>query len=183
MIKRKEQREVFTELLPLLKQRVVMITASDIGEGLLRVNVIPRKLAGDSDQSQALTTPLSITGSAEELDRELPGQLLSFTESLVKTGSNLAELKTQHAAAVKAVEAENMKRLGEKKKGGGSKTQIAPPAPTVTSDFKDGRPLFGSKAVPAANECRSLFDGPTETADEVGGPSADIPSNCSAAGG
>ena len=113
---------MFTELLPLLKQRVLMITVSDVGDGLLRVNVIPRKLDADSDQSQALTTPLSITGSAEELDRELPGQLLTFTESVVKTGSNLAELKTQHAAAVKAVEAENKKRLDEKKKGSGSKT-------------------------------------------------------------
>src|SRR5437016_10634300 len=99
-----------------------MITVSDVGDGLLRVNVIPRKLEGDSDQSQALTTPLSITGSAEELDRELPRQLLSFTESLVKTGSNLAELRTQHAAAVRAVEAENKKRLDEKKKGKGSET-------------------------------------------------------------
>ena len=174
---------MFTELLPLLKQRVLMITVSDVGDGLLRVNVIPRKLDADSDQSQALTTPLSITGSAEELDRELPGQLLSFTESVVKTGSNLEELKTQHAAAVKAIDAENKKRLDEKKKGSGSKTQSAPPAPTVTSEFKDGKPLFGSKPAPAANECRSLFDAPTETADEVGGPSADIPSNCSAAGG
>ena len=144
---------------------------------------MPDVLFGDSDQSQALTTPLSITGSAEELDRELPRQLLSFTESLVKTGSNLAELRTQHAAAVRAVEAENKKRLDEKKKGNGSKTQMAPPAPTVTSDFRDGKPLFGNKVAPAANECRSLFDGPTEMADEVGGLSTDIPSNCSAAGG
>jgi PRTRC genetic system protein E len=174
---------VFTELLPLLRQRVLMITVSDVGDGLLRVNVIPRKLDADSDQSQALTAPLSITGSAQELDRELPGQLMTFSESVVKTGSNLAELRTQHAAAMKAVEAENKKRLDEKKKGSGSKTQSAPPAPTVTSDFKDGKPLFGSKAAPAANECRSLFDGPTETADEVGRPSANIPSNCSAAGG
>ena len=174
---------MFTELLPLLKQRVLMITVSDVGDGLLRVNVIPRKLDTDSDQSRALTTPLSVTGSAEELDRELPGQLLTFTESVVKTGSNLEELKTQHAAAVKAIDAENKKRLDEKKKGSGGKTQSAPPAPTVTTDFKDGKPLFGSKAAPAANECRSLFDGPTETADEVGDPSSDIPSNCSGAGG
>ena len=41
---------MFTELLPLLKQRVVMITVSDVGDGLLRVNVIPRKLDADSDQ-------------------------------------------------------------------------------------------------------------------------------------
>jgi PRTRC genetic system protein E len=174
---------VFTELLPLLKQRVLMITVSDVGGGLLRVNIIPRKLDADSDQSQALTTPLSISGSAEELDRELPGQLLTFTESVVKTGSNLAELRSQHSAAVKAVEAENKKRLDEKKKGSGSKAQIAPPAPTVTSDFMDEKPIFGSKPAPAANECRSLFDGPTEMADEVGVPGADTRSNCSAEGG
>jgi len=174
---------VFTELLPLLKQRLLMITVSDVGDGLLRVNVIPRKLDADSDQSQALTTPLSITGGAEELDRELPGQLLSFAESLLKTGSNLAEVRTQHAADVKAVEAENKKRLDEKKKGPGGKTPSAPPAPTATSDFKDGKPLFGGKPAPAANECRSLFDVPTEAADEVGGPRADTPSNCAAVGG
>ena len=57
----------------------------------VELHLLPRKLDVDSDQSQALTTPLSITGCAEELDRELPGQLLSFTESVVKTGSNLEE--------------------------------------------------------------------------------------------
>jgi PRTRC genetic system protein E len=172
---------VFTELLPLLKQRVLMITVSDVGDGLLRVNVIPRKLDTDSDQSQALTTPLSITASAEELDRELPGQLLTFTESVVKTGSNLEELKTQHAAAVKAIDAENKKRLDEKKKGGGNKTPTAPPVPTEAPEFRNGKPLFGRTA-PAAIECRSLFDAPTEPADEVGRPSENTQPDCSPAG-
>src|SRR3984893_17764735 len=115
---------VFTELMPLLRQRAVMITISDVGQGLLRVNIIPRKLVvdGSSDGNTALTTPLSITGKAEELDRELPGQLATFTESIARTGSNLDELKTQHAAAVKALEAENKKKLDDKKKGNGSKT-------------------------------------------------------------
>jgi PRTRC genetic system protein E len=176
---------MFMELLPLLKQRVVMITVSDAGDGVLRVNVIPRKLDGDADQNPALTTPLSITGSAEELDRELPGQLASFTESVVKTGSNLGELRTQHAAAVKAVEAENKKKLDEKKKGSGAKTASASPAPSVTPGFKDGRPLFGSKPAPGSSECRSLFDAPTETAegDEAGEPSGGDSPNCSMAKG
>lgn len=175
---------MFTELAPLLKQRLVMITVSDVGDGLLRVNVIPRKLDADSDRNQALTTPLSITGSAEELDRELPAQLASFTEAVVKTGSNLEELKTQHDAAVKAVEAENKKKLDEKKKGSGAKTASASPTPSVTPEFKDGKPVFGSKPAPVAGECRNLFDAPTETAeaDEVGGPTGDAPSNGSAAG-
>jgi len=160
---------VFTELMPLLKQRVVMITISDIGEGLLRVNVIPRKLDGSSDENGALTAPLSITGKADELDRELPGQLASFTESVMKTGSNLDELKIQHAAAVKAVEAENKKKIDDKKKGNGPKTGSAPPpAPAPTAEFKDGKPVFGTKASQVPLENGSLFDLSTST--DAGGP-------------
>ena len=155
---------MFTELMPLLKQRVVMITISDVGEGLLRVNVIPRKLEGSADENGALTVPLSITGKAEELDRELPGQLTSFTESVTKTGSNIDELRTQHAAAVKAVEAENKKKIDDKKKGNGSKMANTPPAsPAPTADFKDGKPVFGTKTPPMPVENGSLFDTPTST--------------------
>jgi PRTRC genetic system protein E len=164
-----EIKTVFTELMPLLKQRVVMITISDIGEGLLRVNVIPRKLDGSSDENGALTAPLSITGKADELDRELPGQLASFTESVTKTGSNLDELKIQHAAAVKAVEAENKKKIDDKKKGNGPKTGSAPPpAPAPTAEFKDGKPVFGTRASQVPLENGSLFDLPTST--DAGAP-------------
>src|SRR6202162_1469708 len=158
---------VFTELMPLLRQRAVMITISDVGQGLLRVNIIPRKLVvdGSSDDNTALTTPLSITGKAEELDRELPGQLATFTESIARTGSNLDELKTQHAAAVKALEAENKKRLDDKKKVNGSKTASTPPNPNPAAEFKDGKPGFGSKATPPAGESRSLCDTATNQAD------------------
>ena len=149
---------MFTELMPLLRQRAVMITISDVGEGLLRVNIIPRKIEGVSEDNAALTTPLSITGKPEELDRELPGQLTSFTESIAKTGSNLEELKTQHSAAVKAMEAENKKKLDDKKKANGSKTASTPPKPNPPAEFKDGKPVFGSKATPPTGESRSLFD-------------------------
>ena len=60
---------MFTELKPLLKQRVVMITVSDIGEGLLRVNIIPRKLGnGDPEDNAALTTPLTVIGRSRWLE-------------------------------------------------------------------------------------------------------------------
>src|SRR5579863_267950 len=164
---------VFTELMPLLKQRAVMITISDLGEGLLRVNIIPRKIECGSEDNAALTTPLSITGKAEELDRELPGQLTSFTESIAKTGSNLEELKTQHSAAVKALEAENKKKLDDKKKVNGSKTASTPPNPNPAAEFKDGKPVFGSKGTPPAGESRSLFDTATDQADAVEQPAQD----------
>jgi hypothetical protein len=50
--------------------------------------------------------------------------------AVLKTGSNLEELKTQHAAAVKAAEAENRKKLDDKRKPNSSKTAaVAPPNP------------------------------------------------------
>ena len=157
---------MFTELMPLLRQRVVMITISDVGEGLLRVNVIPRKLEGSADENEALTVPLSITGKPEELDRELPGQLTSFTESVTQTGSNLDELKTQHAAAIKAVEAENRKKMDDKKRANGSKPMSAlTTTPTATAEFKDGKLLFGSKAPQPAVERPNLFDDPAPEED------------------
>jgi PRTRC genetic system protein E len=163
--------------MPLLKQRVVMITISDVGEGLLRVNVIPRKLEGSADENGALTVPLSITGKAEELDRELPGQLASFTASVTQTGSNLDELKTQHAAAIKAVEAENRKKMDDKKKANGSKPASSPPIiPTTTAEFKDGKPVFGSKAPQQPVESQSLFDNPASEDDaSIGGDAGETP--------
>jgi PRTRC genetic system protein E len=171
--KKGESKQVFTELMPLLKQRVVMITISDVGEGLLRVNVIPRKLEGNADENGALTVPLSITGKAEELDRELPGQLASFTASVTQTGSNLDELKTQHAAAIKAVEAENRKKMDDKKKANGSKPASSPPTtPTATVEFKDGKPVFGSKPPQSPVESRTLFDNPASEEDATTGDAA-----------
>jgi PRTRC genetic system protein E len=161
-----EKNQVFAELMPLLKQRVVMITISDVGEGLLRVNVIPRKLEGSTDENGALTVPLSITGKAEELDRELPGQLALFTESVTQTGSNLDELRTQHAAAIKAVEAENRKKMDDRKKANGPRpASTPPPTPVPAAEFKEGKPIFGSRAPQQPVESRSLFDNPASSDD------------------
>lgn len=61
----------------------------------------------------------------------------------------MEELKTQHAAALKAVEAENRKKLDEKRKANGSKVPNGPPPDSNrAAEYKDGRPVFGSK--PAA---------------------------------
>jgi hypothetical protein len=74
----------------------------------------------------------------------------------------LDELRTQHAAAVKALEAENKKKLDDKKKVNGSKTASTPPNPNPPTEFKDGKPVFGSKATPPTGENRSLFDTATD---------------------
>lgn len=90
---------MFVELMPLLKERTLLITIARIEEKL-KVNVIPAKTKEGEDQ--ALTTPLSYTGSPEELDRELGQHLASYVDSHVTLGSTLAEAKAEMDAAAKA---------------------------------------------------------------------------------
>jgi PRTRC genetic system protein E len=155
----KEEEPMFTELMPLLKQQQVVITVACLDGGLLRVNVIPKKRGQEINDNPALAVPLSFTGSPAELDRELPGQLASFTDSVIKTGSNLDELRAEHAAAIKAVEAENRKKLEDKRKLSGSKGTSGPPQEHVATEPKDGRlALFGAKPSPPQPAAATLFD-------------------------
>jgi PRTRC genetic system protein E len=90
---------VFVELMPLLKDRTLLITVARLEEKL-KVNVIPTK--AKEGEEQALTTPLSYTGSPEELDAELGKHLASYVDSHVQLGSTLAEAKSEMDAAAKA---------------------------------------------------------------------------------
>jgi PRTRC genetic system protein E len=90
---------VFVELMPLLKQRTLLITVARVEEKV-KVNVIPVKVNDGEDHG--LTTPLSFTGSAEELDAELGRHLASYVDSHLALGSTLAEAKAEMDAAAKA---------------------------------------------------------------------------------
>jgi PRTRC genetic system protein E len=90
---------VFVELMPLLKDRTLLLTIARVGEKV-KVNVIPAKAKEGEDQ--ALTTPLSYTGSPEELDAELGKHLASYVDTHVALGSTLAEAKAEMDAAAKA---------------------------------------------------------------------------------
>jgi PRTRC genetic system protein E len=85
--------------MPLLKERTLLITVARLDEQL-KVNVIPTKAKEGDDQ--ALTTPLSYTGSPEELDAELGKHLASYVDSHLQLGSTLAEAKAEMDAAAKA---------------------------------------------------------------------------------
>jgi len=90
---------VFVELMPLLKHRTLLITVASI-DGKLKVNLIPTK--AKEGEEQALTTPLSFTGSAEELDAELGSHLASYVHSHLELRNTLAEVKAEMDAAAKA---------------------------------------------------------------------------------
>jgi PRTRC genetic system protein E len=94
---------VFIELMPLLAGRTVLITVAKMDDKTLRVNVIPH---GKPDDNPALSTPLTYTGSPEELDAELGKHLSSFAQTHTQTASTLAEAKATMEAAARAAQEE-----------------------------------------------------------------------------
>jgi PRTRC genetic system protein E len=149
---------MFAELLPILRNRALMITVGLMNDEAIRVHVIPKQVKNDDSGDCALTSPLTVTGTAEELDRDFAAQLVGCTNSFVKLGSNLSEIEASHARAVKAVEAEKKKDLENKRKGAASKALPAAATPTEREpEIKHGKPVFGSRVTSAA-EPLSLFD-------------------------
>jgi PRTRC genetic system protein E len=61
---------MFIELLPILRNRPVMLTFALVDDNAIRVNVIPKRLKDSDSGDDALTTPLTVTGTPDELDRE-----------------------------------------------------------------------------------------------------------------
>jgi PRTRC genetic system protein E len=93
---------VFQELMPLLAQRVLVLTLSRTNGDEICVNVIPRPLqAVEKDANVALTTPLSITGTPAELDLELPKQLVEYVGAHLGLSSTLKTAQEEMAAAAK----------------------------------------------------------------------------------
>jgi PRTRC genetic system protein E len=70
---------VFVELMPLLASRTVLITVAKVSDKTPRVNVIPAQ--AKADENPALTTPLTYTGSPEELDAELGKHLAGYVQT------------------------------------------------------------------------------------------------------
>jgi PRTRC genetic system protein E len=123
----------------------------------IRVNVIPRKL--NESENDALTTPLSVVGTAEELDVELPSALVQFVGGHIELKNTLESAKEQMAAAAKAAKAEARSKTAPK-------TAPVPTEPAGAETMKpaDAAPKSAEprKQEPARNA--SLFDiGPAAT--------------------
>jgi PRTRC genetic system protein E len=102
---------MFTELMPLLRKRTLFLTISLFEGDTIRATVVPQK-ASDTEDT-ALTTPLAITGTAEELDRDLPQQLVEFTGAHIQLQSTLASAKAEMDAAAKAAREEARKKTSK----------------------------------------------------------------------
>jgi PRTRC genetic system protein E len=137
---------MFKELAPLLRHRSVLLTVTHLEEDQFRVNVVPRKIS-DSD-NDALTTPLSVTGTVEELDGQLPQTLQSFVCSHLELKNSLERARNDMEAAAKATQAEaRAKSKPDTKKD----TQAKATVPTSAANEK-----------PEPPKTTGLFDMPAE---------------------
>jgi len=123
-----ETTGMFCGLAPMLANRTVIMTVAGGANGRLTVSIIPKKVK--DDENDVLTMPLCATGTAEELDRDLPRQLREFVEVHAATASNLDRIKQELAAAQKADEEARKEKLKGKKVPPAEKPVISPtPAP------------------------------------------------------
>lgn len=151
---------MFRELMPLLKERTVMMTLSRVDDATIRVCVIPKRLKEDSKentQENALCAPLAVTGTLDELDRDFAGQLNRYSGSIVNLGANFAEIEATHEAATKTLKAENKKEL-DRQRGKTSGTKVPPAEKASGPVIKDGKPVFGSKDGQSPAGTGTLFD-------------------------
>ena len=158
---------MFKELGPLLRQRTVVLILTRLGDDTIRVNVIPRKL--NESENDALTTPLSVAGTAEDLDAELPSALVQFVGAHLELKNTLETAKDQMAAAAKAAKAEARSKTAAKPVP--ARTE---PAATQAKKSVDEapKPAEPRKQEPARNA--SLFDtGPAPAAAPVPASDAD----------
>jgi PRTRC genetic system protein E len=150
---------MFKELLPVLRDRAVLLTVTLIDEDQIRVNIVPKKLKdGDND---ALTTPLSVTGTAEDLDAELSSTIVGFVGSHLQMRNTLEKAKAEMDAASKAAQAEARAKSKMTTKPVPPKTESAQPAATA-------KPAESTK--PAPLKTASLFDVSTQAATQIAEP-------------
>ena len=143
---------MFVELMPLLAGRTVLITVAKVDDKTLRVNVIPAQ--AKADENPALTTPLTFTGSPEELDAELGKHLAGYVQTHQQTASTLAEAKATMEAAAKAAQEEAKRKSAERRRAKNASdspassdaSQQAGSAETKPESPTKGASLFGGTA-------------------------------------
>ena len=140
---------MFKELVPILRDRAVLLTVTLVETDQIRVNIVPKKLKdGDND---ALTIPLSVTGTAEELDSELSSTIIGFVGSHLQMKNTLEKAKAEMEAASKAAQAEARSKSKTTARPVAPKTETAQPAATAKPP---------ETAKPSPPKTASLFDQP-----------------------
>jgi PRTRC genetic system protein E len=147
---------MFKELAPILRDRAVLLTVTLVDADQIRVNIVPKKLKdGDND---ALTTPLSVTGTAEDLDADLSSTIVSFVGFHLHMKNSLERAKAEMDAASKAAHSEA--RAKSK-----TATKAIPPKTEVTQFAPNAEP-----EKPVSQKPASLFDVSAPAATSIATP-------------
>jgi PRTRC genetic system protein E len=136
---------MFIELMPLLRKRRLLLTISLVEGDTIRATVVPQK-ASDTEGT-AHTTPLAITGTAEELDRDLPQQLVEFAGAHLQLQTTLASAKAEMEAAAKTARDEARKKTSKPSVSTNSTTSATPAAAPIPRE-PDALSLFAPQAQP-----------------------------------
>lgn len=123
---------MFRELAPLLRQRAVLLTVTHLEEDQIRVNVVPKQV-GTGDNT-ALTTPFSVTGTADELDEQLPQAFVQFVGKHLELKNTLESAKAEMDAAAKLAKEEaksKTKAVVKKPETPAAKPEPPKPAPSL----------------------------------------------------
>jgi PRTRC genetic system protein E len=140
---------MFTELMPLLAERTVLITVARESNTTLRATVIPKRAR--EGENAALSTPLSFVGTPEELDQNFGRGLTEYVETHQRLGSTLAQAKAEMEAAAKAAQEEAKRKADERRK---AKSPTSTPAPVRST-----QPPASAGPDPTPGTTSSLFGG------------------------
>jgi len=141
---------MFKELAPYLRQRAVLLTVTCLEDDQISVNIIPKKL--QDSENTALTTPFKLTGTAEELDRDLPSSIVDFVAAHLQLKSTLERAKAEMDGAGKAAQAEARAKKQPPKK--------EPPKTEPAKSAATEKPAKVAKPEPP--KTFSLFETPTD---------------------
>ena len=165
---------MFKELAPYLRQRAVLLTVTHIEEDQIRVNVIPQKLK--DGENAALTTPLTVTGTAAELDRDLPATIVDFVSAHLQLKNTLDRAKAEMETAAKTAQAEARSKTKSPAKKEPSKPESGvQETPKPTQPVKTEHPKTASLFDTPAPAPSAASDDADEEEEIFGGVEEDDP--------
>jgi PRTRC genetic system protein E len=140
---------MFSELMPLLTERTVLITVARESDTTVRATVIPKHAR--EGENVAISTPLSFVGTPEELDCDFAKELAACVDTHRQLGSTLAQAKATMEAAAKAAQEEAKRKADEKRK---AKSPTSAPASAPST-----QPAAPASRDPVTGTTSSLFGG------------------------
>jgi PRTRC genetic system protein E len=167
---------MFRELMPLIQHRPLTLTVAAIDDKQIRVNVVPGKTEKDKAANKeigyshskgvapipesaitALTTPLSLTGTPDEIDAQLTKTLTEFTALHVELQNSFDTAASAIKKAVKEIDdRERIKKEQDKAKN-------KKPEPVKTEEKKQEPETLPSLfTAPAAQTAVSANDAPQQ---------------------